>query len=96
MTDATFTRDPDSVKPFTVDFTAFLAGFSPAAQIAGHTIIEPDGITVVSSSNTTTSVTAVISGGTLGATYDVVYRITLNQGPPYVEDQTVRFVTRER
>lgn len=93
-----FRRDPDSVLPFTWDWSDWLAAFPDEVSptIDSHEIDADEGITVVSSSNDFTSVTAVISGGTAGSTYSVTCRITLDTGPPYVDERTIRLVTEER
>lgn len=93
-----FRRDPDSVLPFTWDWSDWLAAFpdDPTPTIDAHSIDADDGITVESSSHDDTSVTAVISGGTAGSTYSVTCRVTLDTGTPYVDERTIRLVTEER
>jgi hypothetical protein len=93
MTVADFTHDPNSILPYTVDWTGWLAEFvSPEVEITGHSIIADAGITVVTSSNTTSTVTAVVTGGTPGVVYNITYRVTLSEGPPYTADQSIRLI----
>lgn len=94
---STFVHDPDSVLPYTVDWSAWLAGFGdPAPTIISHEVIAEDGITVVSSSHTGTTITAVLSGGTAGKIYRVTFRAILSVGPPYQDDRSIKLVVRER
>src|SRR3990172_6219635 len=68
-------KDPDSKLNYTLDWTEWLDGLSIAgstwARATGST-----GITLVVNSNTTKKTTVVVSGGTAGATYKVINRIT--------------------
>lgn len=84
-----FTKDPDAVLDYTVDWSAWLQ--------AGETItasqwITPDGITQGSGaqapSNTTTTATVWLLAGTLGQTYIVTNRVTTSDGR--VDDRSLR------
>jgi hypothetical protein len=70
-------KDPQEVLPFTLDWNRWLV--SPDV-ISSHTVTVPAGITKDSSSDTDTTVTAVISGGTAGTSYDVTYHVTTSLG----------------
>lgn len=78
-------KDPDEVLDYEVDWTA---------RLDGDTIVTstwptvPAGITKDSDSHTATQSTIWLSGGTLGATYDLTCRITTVGGRTM--DQTVR------
>ena len=85
----TFTKDPDSVLDYIMDFSDWL----DTDTITSHTVTVDSGITKDSSSNTTTTVTAWISGGTAGNTYDVTFRITTVGGREI--DRTIRIRIRE-
>lgn len=92
-----FVHDPDAVLPYTVDWSAWLGAFdAPAPTIVSHQVIADPGITVVSSSHTDTTITAVLSGGTAGKAYLVTFRAVLNIGPPYQDDRSIRLMVRER
>lgn len=71
-----FVKDPNSVLDYTVDWTSWL---STSETISTSTWVVPAGITQSSASNTTTSATIFLSGGTASTTYKVVNRITTNQ-----------------
>lgn len=84
-----FTKDPDS----TVDFP-----FNWSAELNGDTIFTsefllPDGLTEVSSDNTTTTATIFVSGGDVGNTYRVTNRIVTIGGRTY--DKTAYIAVRE-
>ncbi len=72
------TKDKDAVQDFVLDWSKELA--SASDTIATSTWTVPTGITLASSSNTTTTATAWLSGGTLGAKYIVTNRIVTAGG----------------
>lgn len=80
-----FTKDPDEVLDYVRDWTAILDGDT----IATSTWTPDTGITVASSSNTTTAATVWVSGGTLGQTYGIRNRITTAGGRTH--DKTLHF-----
>ena len=69
-----FRKDPDSVLDYTWDWSAWLA--ADADTIDSYTVTVPSGLTLDTDSNTTTAVTAWLSGGTVDTTYVVGCRIT--------------------
>lgn len=70
-------KDPNAVKDFALDVTEWLAGDT----ITGTpTWTVPSGITKDSQSNTTTTATVWLSGGTEGTTYELVCRIVTTGG----------------
>lgn len=69
-------RDPDSVKPWTFDLTDWLE----TDTISSHTAFASTGLTVDSSSNTSTSVTVWLSGGTVGQRYTLTVRVVTAAG----------------
>lgn len=80
-----FTKDPDEVLDYVRDWSAVLDDDT----IATSTWTPDTGITVDSSSNTTTTATVWVSCGTLGQTYGVRNRITTAGGRTY--DKTLHF-----
>lgn len=72
-----FLKDPNDVLDYQWDWSAWLAD---GETIQTSTVLVPDGITNDSDSNTDTTVTVWLSGGTAGLNYRVVSRITTNQG----------------
>lgn len=60
-------KDPDSIaEAFTIDWSADMALSSPADTIASSTWTASGGVTIVTSSNTTTTATVKVSGGQKG------------------------------
>jgi hypothetical protein len=80
MTDFTSfdTKDPDDIDKFTWSFADWL---DTGESINGSSFPDfPSGLTLDSSSDDATSVTATISGGTAGESYDVTCRVTTDGG----------------
>lgn len=71
-----FVKDPNEVLDYVRDWTTALAGDT----IATSAWTVPSGITKDSDSNTTTTATIWLSGGTLDADYALVNRITTAGG----------------
>jgi hypothetical protein len=87
----TFTKDPDAVLDYQWDWSEWLATGETIASV----VITPDtGITLDSQSNTTTTVTAWLSGGTVDEGYRVVCEITTNAGR--TDDRSIYLICRER
>lgn len=85
----TFEKDPDSVLDYEMDFTSWL----PTGDvITSHTVTVESGLTLDSSSNSTTSVTAWLSGGTLLNTYTVTFQAVTNDGRTV--DRTIKIRIR--
>lgn len=78
-----FRKDPDAVLDYTVDWGAWLDGDT----IATSDWVVPDGITEDAATNTTTSATIWLSGGTEGAAYRIVNRIVTAAGR--TDDRTI-------
>ena len=87
----TFNKDPDAVLDYTWDWSDWLPS---GDTIASYTFTVPAGITKDSDSNTTTAVTAWMSGGTAGLSYDVVCHIVTTAGRE--DDRTITFFVGER
>lgn len=84
-----FTKDPDAVLDYALDWAAWLAGDTIAT--ASWTA---DGVTVDSQTNTTTVATVWLSGGTVGTPAAATCRITTASGR--TEDRTLTFTIEER
>jgi len=85
------TQDPDAHLVYGFDWSAWLADAAIAAST--FAIAGPDEALVfdsaaVASGGKQTSLR--ISGGTLGATYEVVNRITTDETPPQIDDRAFR------
>lgn len=75
MSSFTDTKDPQSVRPETINWAAELALSSPADTIATSTWTADNGLVVDSSSSTTTTASCVVSAGRLGAYCNLVNHI---------------------
>lgn len=101
-------KDPDAVLDYKVDFAPETNGrigalsdwLQPGETLSSHTVTADSGITVDSSSltDTDTSVTVWLSGGTVGATsttvYSVVVHVVTSAGRE--DDRTFRVEMAER
>ena len=85
-------KDPNATLDYTFDWSLYL---TPLADvISSVTWVLSSGLTKVSQSNTTSTATAFVSGGVLGATETITCRITTASGR--TDDRTVnlRIVTK--
>lgn len=85
-----FTKDPDAVLDYEVDWTAWLGDDTIASSIW----LVGTGITQETASNTTTSATIWLSGGTAGSAYQVTNRITTTAGR--VNDKTLTILVDDQ
>ena len=85
-----FIKDPDAVLDYTVDWSDWLVNDT----IISATWVVPTGITKDSSSNTDTTATIWLSGGTVNIDYSIVCRITTLVGR--IEDRTFIIKCKER
>lgn len=69
----TFTKDPSDVLDYMFDWSDWLAS---GETISTYVLTVPTGITKDSESNTGTTVTIWLSGGTSGASYEIACKIT--------------------
>lgn len=83
-------KDPNDVADYELDWAPDLG----TDTISTSTWIAPAGITVDSDTNTTTTATVWLSGGTHGQNYDVVNRISTAGQRQF--DRSVRFYVRNR
>jgi hypothetical protein len=86
----TFTKDPNAVLDYTIDWTRWLAG----DQIATSEWLVPTGLTKVADTKTASSATVWLSGGTAGQSYTVTNRITTTGGR--TEDRSFTIRVEER
>lgn len=85
-------KDPDAVLDYAFDWSTWLG--RGGDTIDSHVVTAPAGITLNSSTSTTTMVTAWLSGGAVGVTYAVACRIVTTQGR--VDDRTMFVSVRQR
>ena len=81
----TYKKDPDATLDYEFDWSAWLTEITDT--ISSVDWVLSDGLTEVSSSNTTTGATIFVSGGTLDETETVTCRITTAGGR--IDDRTV-------
>jgi len=86
----TFTKDPNAVLDYSIDWTRWLAG----DQIATSVWLVATGLTKVADSKTASSATVWLSGGTAGQSYTVTNRITTAGGR--TEDRSFTIRVEER
>jgi hypothetical protein len=84
------TKDPSAILDYQFDWSAWLV----ADTITAHTVTAEDGLTVDSTTASTTAVTAWVSGGTVGETYELTCHITTADGRQ--DDRTLHIAVRER
>lgn len=86
-------KDPNAVLDYEWDFGPWLLPFTDT--ISSHSVFITSGDVVVnSSSHTTTTVTAWLSGGTVDTDAEVTARVTTAQGRS--DDRTIRLEVRQR
>lgn len=83
-------KDPDAVKDYKFDCSLWL----DSDTIASHSVTVPAGITLDSSANDSTSVTAWLSGGTAGSSYRITCRVVTAGGR--TDDVTVTIMVLEQ
>ena len=85
-----FIKDPSAVLDYAFDWSAWLGDDT----ITSHTVTAASGVTVASSTATTTAVTAWVSGGTAGQTYTVTNRIVTTGGRTDERTITLQVIDR--
>lgn len=99
MTTSTHIKDPNATLDYASDWSSWLAEGDSISNFdvvveSGDVVIEDGTGTAPAPSETDGVVTAWISGGTVGTTATVRYRVTTAQGR--IDDRTVFFIIRER
>lgn len=90
---ADFIKDPNAVLDYGFDWSDWLQS---GETITSSTWINPDSITVNSSSNLPESTVIWVSGGTAGKTYRLTNRVVTNNSPARTEDRTLTIEVQER
>ena len=85
-----FVKDPNAVLDYEWDWSAWLG----TDTIASHTVTAATGLTVDSSTATSTAVTAWLSGGSVGASYAVTCHVVTAAGRE--DDRTATITVQER
>ena len=86
-----YIKDPDAVLDYQWDWATWLP---TGDTIASATVTADTGLTVASDSNTATVVTAWLSGGTVGESYDVTCRVVTADGR--TDDRTITLLIRQQ
>lgn len=73
-----FTKQPDEILDYDLDFTDFFEGRSDTP--ASFTVTAETGITVVGSSRTGNVVKVILSGGVSGTAYKITVLLTTSTG----------------
>jgi len=87
---STFAKDPDATLDYMIDWSDWLDSDTISTSI--WTV--PSGITKDSDTNSTTTATIWLSGGTAGQSYKLVNRIVTACGR--TDDRTIRIIVREK
>ncbi len=88
-------KDPSEVLDYVLDWGDEASPWMPLTDtIASATVTVPSGITKDSSTNTATTQTAWLSGGTDGQLYDVVFQIVTTEGR--TGERTLRVIVKNR
>ncbi len=85
-----FVKDPNAVLDYVLDWGTWLG----SDTISTSTWTVPTGITEDSSTNTTTTATIWLSGGTAGSTYLLINRIVTVAGR--TEDRTIQITVTQK
>jgi hypothetical protein len=93
MATNTFIKDPDAELNYVFDWSSWLPS---GVTISSQTTTVQTGLTLESESITdsSTSVTVKISGGTSGSDYSVANKVTLSDGQ--VDERTIYIRVRQR
>ena len=86
-----FQKDPDATLDYAFDWAAWL---DEGETITNHTVTVPAGITLDSNAEASGVVTAWLSGGTAGDSYEVACQITTSAGR--TDERTMQIRVRER
>ena len=88
--DNTFVKDPNATLDYTISWPLWLDGDT----ITTSSWTATTGITIASSSNTTTAATVWLSGGTASTRYTVTNRVTTAGGR--IDDRSIYINVREK
>ena len=86
-----FVKDPNANLDFQWDWSDWL---EVGETISSYVLTVPAGLTLGTNSNTSSTVTAFLSGGTVDTGYQVQCRITTNQSR--TDDRSIYINVRER
>ena len=87
---ATFYKDPNAVLDYQIDWETWL----DSDTISTSTWTVPTGITKDSDTNSTTTTTIWLSGGTAGTSYTLLNRVVTAGGR--TDDRSITIIVREK
>jgi hypothetical protein len=87
---ATFVKDPSAVLDYKFDWATWLG----VDAISSYVLAVQSGLVQASASNTITSVTVWLSGGTAGQSYSVACRIVTAAGR--TDERTISILVQDR
>jgi hypothetical protein len=87
-------KDPDAKRKYTINWTKWLASQDEGETIEESDWIVPDGLTNIDESFDDYNAMIWISGGTLGATYNVINRIITSTGQ--IQDATIELIMQHQ
>jgi len=91
MTEAIFIKDPDAVLDYAFDWNTWLAS---GETISSRVVTADTGLTKVSDSESSGIVTAWLSGGTAGTSYNVACKIETSDSR--TEERSITILVQER
>lgn len=90
MSEATYRKDPSAILDYQINWATWLG----SDTISSSTWIVTTGITKVTSTNTTTTATVWLSGGTAGQTYTATNTIVTTAGR--TDQRTITIVVSDK
>ena len=91
MTEEIYTKDPDSVLDYAFDWNTWLGA---SETISSHVVTADSGLTKDSDSESGGIVTAWLSGGTAGTSYNVACKIVTSDSR--TEERSITVLGQER
>ena len=88
----TYTKDPQAVLDYMIDWSSWLTAAGDDT-ITASSWTATDGITIDSDTNTTTTATVWLSGGTVGTTYELTNHIVTLAGRE--DDRTIKIKCKQ-
>jgi len=90
---ATYTKEPNDITPYEIDWEAWLAGRTLSTSTFAVT---PDGLTIDDDSNTSTLAVVWLSGGSWGDVYEVTNHVIASDGAEEDRSITIKIQQEQR
>jgi len=88
-------KDPEATRTYTMDWSDYLADLGNGVTIVDSEWDVPDGLTVLSSSNTDTTTKIKVSGGTVNCDYTLYNKITASNADADVDRRALLIQIRD-